>query len=320
MTAIEASTDRAMGTILGSACGDALGAGHGFGASMAPEAAVEMAGGGPFGFAPGEWTDDTSMAIPILETLHAGLDLTSPEGLDSIADGWFAWLASGPRDIGSQTSMVMNSAATHDARGLRQASRRFAAIDPHSAGSGSLIRTAPVALADAGTEAITTAATVVSELTHDDASASEACVIWSLAIAHAIRHGNFDGVHLALESLPPGPAAYWRERLQEAETRPPSSFKRNGWVVEALQAAWALVVQTPVPRDNPSTHLAVTLENAVRAGHNTNTVACIAGALLGARWGATAIPPQWLASLHGWPGYRAEDLVQLVAGEDAAAR
>ncbi len=317
MKAIEVSTDRAMGTLLGSACGDALGAGYEFGAPMAPQATVGMVGGGPFGFAPGEWTDDTSMAVPIAETIHAGHELTSPEGLDSIADGWFGWLLSGPRDIGSQASVVLNSATTRDAAGLREASRWFMIRNPDSAGNGSLMRTAPVALADLNPAAIVRAATAISELTHGNPIASEACTIWSLAVAHAIEHQDFDGVHLALEHLPHDRASYWRARLEEAETRPASSFTRNGWVVEALQTAWAAIIQTPVPRDSPPRHFELALANAVRAGNDTDTVASIAGGLLGARWGAAAIPSQWLEVLHGWPGYRAEDLRQLVAGVGA---
>ena len=58
-------------------------------------------------------------------------------------------------------------------------------------------------------------------------------------------------------------------------------------------------------------HLRRALEAAVRGGRDTDTVAAIAGALLGARWGASAVPSQWRRRLHGWPGLRARDLVRL---------
>ena len=64
-----AQNDRACGVILGSAVGDALGAGYEFGPALPDTADVSMKGGGPFGFAPSEWTDDTSMAIVIAEAL-----------------------------------------------------------------------------------------------------------------------------------------------------------------------------------------------------------------------------------------------------------
>ena len=58
-------------------------------------------------------------------------------------------------------------------------------------------------------------------------------------------------------------------------------------------------------------HTLRALQAAVRIGGDTDTVAAIAGGLLGARWGASAIPTAWRDSIFGWPGYRAEDLEQL---------
>ena len=62
---------------LGMACGDALGAGYEFGPPLAAETEVVMEGGGSFGWAPGEWTDDTSMAVAIAEVTADGADLLS---------------------------------------------------------------------------------------------------------------------------------------------------------------------------------------------------------------------------------------------------
>lgn len=59
--------DRAAGALLGMASGDALGAGYEFGPALPASTDVWMKGGGGFGWAPGEWTDDTQMAIPLLE-------------------------------------------------------------------------------------------------------------------------------------------------------------------------------------------------------------------------------------------------------------
>ena len=60
-----AQIDRAVGVLLGMACGDALGAGYEFGPPVPDAEAVTMKGGGGFGWEPGEWTDDTSMAMPL---------------------------------------------------------------------------------------------------------------------------------------------------------------------------------------------------------------------------------------------------------------
>jgi len=72
-----AQIDRACGVLLGTAAGDALGAAYEFGPPRGPELEVAMVGGGAFGWEPGEWTDDTSMAIAIAEVAAAGARMTS---------------------------------------------------------------------------------------------------------------------------------------------------------------------------------------------------------------------------------------------------
>src|SRR5690606_12086350 len=92
-----------------------------------------------------------------------------------------------------------------------------------------------------------------------------------------------------------------------AEAATPASFPNNGWVVAALQAAWSAVSTTPVPVDDPDAgvfradHLRLALDAAVRCGRDTDTVAAIAGGLLGAAYGASAVAAEAarLAGDHG---------------------
>jgi ADP-ribosylglycohydrolase len=72
-------------------------------------------------------------------------------------------------------------------------------------------------------------------------------------------------------------------------------------------------VTTPVPSHEGcrAEHLRLALDAAVRAGYDTDTVAAIAGGLLGAAYGASAIPAAWRRVLQGWPGIRAHDVVSL---------
>ena len=51
----------------------------------------------------------------------------------------------------------------------------------------------------------------------------------------------------------------------------------------------------------------------MRIGNDTDTVAAIAGTLLGAVWGASAVPAEWQDVMHGWPGYTIADLRRLAA-------
>ncbi|MEV6773149.1 ADP-ribosylglycohydrolase family protein [Nocardia sp. NPDC051030] len=288
--------DRAEGVLLGTAAGDALGAGYEF-THPGPDVAIHMKGGGAFNWAPGEWTDDTSMAVAVAIGAAEAGTLHDEAGLDAVAAGFITWWDSKPADVGFQTSQVLQWRSptgremqihAHDLGGLK-------------AGNGSLMRTAPVALAYLDDEAhLAKAAALVSSLTHYDPQAMQACKIWSMAIRHAILHGTYDGLREALSHVDAG---FWGPLLDTAEHGEPTDFPKNGWVVHALQTAWWAITHAD--------SLPAALELAVRAGGDTDTTAAIAGGLLGAKWGASAIPADWRALLHGYPGYRADDLVAL---------
>lgn len=312
-----AQSDRAAGVLLGIASGDALGAGYEFGPPLGDDVDVVMGGGGSFNWAPGEWTDDTSMAIAIAEVSATGEDLRTQAAQDQISARWAAW-GQDAKDVGIQTRQVLGTASRAAAgRGepqpraddLRAAAAALHQRTGKTAGNGSLMRTAPVALAYLHDPAgLVEAATQLSALTHADPEAGEACALWCLAIRHAVLHGSFDGVRGALDQLPPARAAVWADRLDVAEANPPSHFSHNGWVVEALQGAWSAIYRTQDAAEAyPAEHLQRALEAAVRGGRDTDTVAAIAGSLLGARWGASAVPAQWRRRLHGWPGLRGRD-------------
>ncbi|CAN5416111.1 ADP-ribosylglycohydrolase family protein [soil metagenome] len=301
----EVDLDRVAGALLGMAAGDALGAGYEF-TTPGPDVEIVMEGGGACGWAPGEWTDDTAQAVGIADVLATGR-----VDLEAIGQRFLDWYGGRPKDVGISTRAVL-AAATGTADLPRRASAYFAQHPRGAAGNGSLMRTAPVALARLGDdEGIAELARAVSHLTHGDPLAAEGCVLWCIAIDRAVREGRLDGVHDGLAQLAPDRRPFWAERLVEAETRPPSSFTRNGFVVTALQAAHAAITQTPVPADQPCRHLQDALVTAVRIGDDTDTVAAIAGQVLGARWGSSAVPWRWRRRLHGWDGYRADDLVRL---------
>ncbi len=300
------------------AAGDALGAPYEFGPPLGPEREVAMVGGQ--GWEPGEWTDDTAMAIAIAEVAATGADLRDESAQDAIAARWLDW-AAGAKDVGIQTRTVLTAAGR---RGISAATARAEAAEVHrqsgrSGGNGSLMRTAPVALAyleDA--DGLVAAARMISELTHYDPDAGDACVLWSTAIAHAVRTGELD-VRVGLGHLDPDRAALWSHRIEVAESSHPADFRRNGWVVEALQAAWCAIATTPVPPDEAvagtfrAGHLHDAVDAAVRGGRDADTVAAIAGALLGAAYGASAVPLAWRMLLYGWPDMGAHHLVNLAA-------
>ncbi len=288
--------------LLAMAAGDALGAGYEFGDAFGGDVPVRMIGGGIFGWAPGEWTDDTSMAVPILEAAEKaaaeGRALT--DHLDQVAQSWHSWsLTAG--DVGTQTRAVLSAAARSGAvsrESLLTASYDHLATTGRAGGNGSLMRTAPVALAHLGDrEAIAAAARIVSDLTHAETDAGDACVLWCLAIDLAVRTGSLD-VAVGLGALPCERQDVWAQRIEEAQAHGAMHFDRNGWVVHAFQAAWSAIHATR-SHEEP---LRAALETCVRAGGDTDTVACIAGQLVGAAYGASRVPGEWVEVLHGWPG------------------
>ena len=300
--------DRAIGSVVASAAGDALGSQYEFGPSLADDVAIEF-GVGRFGHARGEWTDDTSMAMPILQALARGDRLEAPEVLGGIVTEWREWSRTA-LDVGTQTRSVLgrlHGEITEDA--AVTASRAVHDSSGRSGGNGSLMRTGPVALGylERDQADLVAAAGRVARLTHWEDDNADACALWCLAVRHAILTGELD-VRAQVAWLPAGRRARWTALIDQAlapETHPRDFAADNGWVVRAFQAALSAVAG--------ATTLVDALERAVRGGNDTDTVAAIAGSLAGAIHGVSAVPLAWRRLVHGWPGLRADDLVRLAA-------
>ena len=171
---------RVAGTIIGAVVGDALGAPFEFGPPGAygrlfPTDArgvrTEMCGGGSLGWKPGEFTDDTQMALLLASSIveRGGLDEAD------VFDRFRTWVAAGPPDVGNQTHSVLSSSRPWDVA----ADEHFARTG-HAAGNGSLMRTTPAALwfSPTGRGATMDAARRISALTHGDPAAGEGCAIF----------------------------------------------------------------------------------------------------------------------------------------------
>src|SRR3984957_18665198 len=127
--------DRCAGVLVGLAAGDALGAGYEFDRVPPKIGRIGMIGGGLGPWEPGEWTDDTEMALCIAEVAASGR-------LDPLAVGqrFLDWYAGSPKDVGNQTAAVLGAAGTAGELPA-VAVRHFAGHPRSSAGNGSLMRT-----------------------------------------------------------------------------------------------------------------------------------------------------------------------------------
>lgn len=318
---------RAVGAVVAAAVGDALGAPYEFQSPVVDSEEIDMIGGGILGWEPGEWTDETAMAIVVLEASLAASDLhdlRSQTALNHIAREWYSWSLGTP-DIGMLTSLVVRTAADLARADGHYAPRaddfRRAAVIAHqelpaSAGNGSLMRAhasvlpyllSPVSDAVEGIE-------TVCRLTHVHPDTIDASLLWGLAVRHAILTGEID-IRVGLPQLAEDHRAQWLERIEEAEQSTPVMFRRNGWVVGAFQAAWSAISGVgPIPEDKFGQRdaLVAALESAARAGYDTDTITCLTGALMGAALGPKAVPPDWRRTLFGWPSYEVAELTGLV--------
>ncbi|MBC8483721.1 MAG: ADP-ribosylglycohydrolase family protein [Actinobacteria bacterium] len=300
MTELDNETiERAVGAVTGSAIGDALGAGYEF-TNPKSDQKIAMIGGGRFNWDPGEWTDDTQMALAILDVIATG-----DTDIQAIAANFLAWYMADPPDIGNQTRAVLHG--VEDPDDLRAAAAAYLDWNPERIGNGGLMRTAPVALAALhDRDEIAQLAEAIASLSHAHPDSVTACVLWSLAIQQAITTAqpdipfDFEGaVRNGLDHVADDLQEKWDRLIAEAVDGPPGKFNPNGWVVTAFQAALSAIVNTPVLDTEPSVHFHDALVAAVRIGNDTDTVAAIAGGLLGGRWGNAAIPNDWKTPVHG---------------------
>lgn len=298
---------RAVGCIVASAIGDALGAPYEFGPPL-PDSTTPRFGPGALGHEPAEWTDDTAMAVPILHAAARGDDLLDADVLAGIVHRWLEW-ADGAKDVGVQTAAVLDRLGPYST----EFEARDAASDIHdrtgrSAGNGSLMRTHPVALAflaDAAEPGLAEAAGRIARLTHAEQDNVDAVVLWTLTLRHAVRTGELDA-SIGLPWLEISRRSRWQALLDEAlaDDRHPRDFSQgNGWVVRAFQAALCAVTGASDVRSAQY--------RAIRGGNDTDTVAAIAGSLAGAVWGLKKVPKAWRDRVHGWPGLDTDDLTGL---------
>lgn len=279
-----AQRDRALGAILGLAVGDAVGTTLEFQARDTYIPVTDMIGGGPFQLKPGQWTDDTAMALALGDSLLQAGDL-DPRDLMKRFDAWHQrgeYSCTGRCfDIGMTTRTALQQ--------WRQSGNPLAGSqDPQSAGNGSLMRLAPVAVRFWRDPAkLEEAAQAQSRTTHGAAEAVDACVAYGRLLGEVIA-----GVPLHLALAPRRDA--WRGAIGTIMAGSWRDKGRNeilssGYVAHSLEAAlWAV----GRARDFSEAVLI-----AANLGDDADTTAAIAGQLAGAAWGASGIPPAWLERL-----------------------
>ena len=283
-TSTEAIADRAIGAFLGLAIGDALGTTLEFTRRDARPRVTDLVGGGPFALQPGEWTDDTAMALALADSLAADPLLNEHDLMARFVD----WFRRGTTsctgrcfDIGGTTRAALTSYE-------RNGNPVAGATDPFSSGNGSLMRLAPVALRHWNDrERLADVAVRQGLVTHGAAEAVSSCLAFAHILADAIE-GTTREELLAPRKLSVAPkvgqviGGSWRGK-------PRRGIRSSGYVIDSLEAALWCVARTASFGD------AVIL--AANLGDDADTVAAITGQLAGALYGVSAIPQRWMAKL-----------------------
>ncbi len=314
MTTALSTVDRYRGALLGLAAGDALGTTLEFRAPWTFQPLTDMVGGGPFQLAPGQWTDDTSMALCLAESLVEcqGFDPTDQmrrylrwyrEGYLSSTGTCF--------DIGMTVSAAL--------RRFEQSGEPFAGdTAPHAGGNGSLMRLAPVPLAFAPEpERAIHLAGEMSRTTHGAPEPVDACRYYAGLLVGALA--GEDKATLLAPRYAPVPGLWARAPLAPRidavaagsfRAKDPPAIRGTGYVVLALEAAlWAFAKSR-------------TFEEgallAVNLGDDADTTGAIYGQLAGAHYGVAAIPARWRErlALRERIETLADGLLALAGGEE----
>jgi ADP-ribosyl-[dinitrogen reductase] hydrolase len=263
--------DRAHGLLVGMAIGDALGAPVEFDLPEhirgRREELMAMPGGGAFDWAPGEFTDDTQMALVLARHLRAHQGRIAPQVL---AEQFADW-ASDAADVGNQTRRVLNAV-----RAGAPWEEAVAVLAPDAAGNGSLMRVAPVALAAPTAARASALALEQSLVTHPNDSCQQACALVA-ALLWELLEGELPPLDELASRAALEPVRQAVEGAASFESPPMS-----GWVLHTLTGAlWA--TQTADRFEDA-------VWRAVALGHDADTVGAVAGAIAGARWGLSGIP------------------------------
>ena len=276
--------DRAVGALIGLAVGDALGSTLEFSRRDSKPVVTDLIGGGPFGLRPGEWTDDTSMALCLADSLISKGGLDGHDLLTRFVDWW----RNGTNSVTGACFDIGNT--TRESLGSFERSGALTAgpEDRRQAGNGSLMRLAPVAIFcwDDAAQAEEMAA-AQSETTHPAPVAHDACRLFVRMLVEAID-GTAKGEVLSPREWSGTPEVGsiargdWREKERE-------QIRSTGYSIDTLEAAvWCVA-------NSNSFEEAVIL--AANLGDDADTVAAVTGQLAGAIWGLTGIPEHWVAKL-----------------------
>lgn len=277
---------RFLGCLLGLAAGDAVGTTVEFHPRGTFKPVLDMVGGGPFRLAPGQWTDDTSMALCLATSLVECNGFDPVDQLERYCQWWAeGYLSSTGKcfDIGGTTASALR-------RYRRAGKPNSGSTDSSSAGNGSIMRLAPIPmffLPDLG--AIERYAAESSLTTHAAPECVDACRLFGRVLGRALQGKPKREVLFADGSTFVGADRIVAVARGAYKTKGEDAIRGTGYVVESLEAAlWCFLTTDSFEE---------AILKATNLGDDADTTAAICGQVAGAYYGDAGIPARWIQKL-----------------------
>ena len=288
---ISSQSERFRGCLLGLAVGDAIGTTLEFRSPGTFEPLIDMVGGGPFGLLPGQWTDDTSMALCLATSL---IDRGGFDAHDQM-NRYCRWADSGYLSSNGVCFDIGNTVQSALRRYQRDGNPYAGSADLRSAGNGCIMRLAPIPMHFfPDLDLVEQFAGESSRTTHGARECIDACRLLGRIIGRALLGEPKDDVILGDASSFVSGESIKLIASGAYRTKSESQVRGSGYVVESLEAALWAFARTDCFAD------AILL--AANLGDDADTTAAVCGQVAGAYYGEAGIPSHWLERL----AFRAE--------------
>lgn len=277
------SLDRAKGALLGLAIGDAVGTTLEFLPRDAKNV-YDMQGGGPFHLNPGEWTDDTSMALCLAETYLSQGKFDLADYLNRLC----RWYKRGENSVNSVCFDIGNATRTALEGWLAEGLGWNGNLDPNTAGNGSIIRLAPAAIFRRHMLSSTWRdCQSQSRATHQAPEVLSCCELLGAQLHLALN--GADKTEMCQPMVRPLQARATIINAGEYKQKTRDQIRSSGYVIDTLEAALWAVWNTDNFKD------AVLL--AANLADDADSVAAVAGQLAGALYGVSGMPEEWVTKV-----------------------
>jgi ADP-ribosyl-[dinitrogen reductase] hydrolase len=279
--------NRYRGSLLGLACGDAVGTTVEFKPRGSFNPVSDMTGKGPFGLNAGEWTDDTSMALCM------AVSLLDKKGFDpgDQAERYCRWRDDGYLSSNGRCFDIGNTIAGSLLRFNVTGDPLSGSVSPRSAGNGSIMRLAPIPMYySEDLSLVARYSAESSRTTHGAKEAIDGCRLFGVMTAKALRGESKEEILFGDYSITPGSdplapkiadiaAGNYRDKEE-------AGIRGSGYVVASLEAALWCFFGTETYRE--------AVLKAVNLGEDADTTAAVCGQLAGAYYTVKGIPKSWL--------------------------